>query len=155
MAEPNIETPAATETPAAPPAKGASARREAALAVAISTPDPGEVPPVEETPVVAESATPPAVEPPKEEPKPETPDPLAARAAQDRYLMREREALKAEKEALAKERQEWESKSKELPDPTEVESRIHRKVAADLVSYADEQKWTPQQRHALAVALSW
>jgi hypothetical protein len=170
MAEPNVETPVVA--PVAPPAevrapspassKTSADRRAAAMSVipedmAAADRADAKAPKddvggldvaVDDTPV----AEPAKVEEPK---APDAPDPLAARAAQDRYLMAQREQLKQERETLAKERQEWEAKSKGLPDPTEVETRIHRKVAADLVSYADEQKWTPQQRFEMAKALSW
>ena len=175
MVEPNIETPVVA--PAAPPAevrapspassKTSADRRAAAFAtlpadMAAADREEAKTPSIttesndsEEIDAKSEPASITHPEVKAEESKPEAPDPLAARAAQDRYLMAQREQLKQEREALAKERQEWEAKSKELPDPMEVETRIHRKVAADLVSYADEQKWTPQQRFEMAKALSW
>lgn len=165
MSEPTPETPV---TESAPPteakpvvsSKGGD-RRAAAMAALpedMSAADRAEAkaPPPEADEPMADAA--PVVEPPKAEepPKPsEVPDALAARAAADRFLMREREALKAEREAIAKERQEWEAQRKEVPDPGEVETRIHRTIAADIVAFADAQKWTPQQRFEMAKALSW
>ena len=140
--------------PAAPALKGAEARRAAALEVAIS--DPAEV--EQEVDGEEEAVTEPAkgeekkVEEPKKE---DAPDALAARAQADRYLQGERRRLDEERAAFAKERETWESSKKDAPDPTAEVGKVHRMVAADIVEYADQQKWTPQQRHAMAMALGW
>ncbi len=102
---------------------------------------------------VAESATtddPLVVEPPKvEPPKPEPLSPqLAQLAKQERHNREQATALKAEQAKFQQERQEWEASKGNL-------DAVHREVSTDIVSYADRMKWTPKQRHDLAVELSW
>lgn len=167
MAEPTTETPV---TESAPPteakpvisSKGGD-RRAAAMAalpedMAAADRAEAKAPPPDVSSLEDKAQPVNADEPPKAEdpPKPaEVPDALAARAAADRFLMREREALKAEREAIAKERQEWEAQRKEQPDHSKELESYRRLVSTDLVSVADKEGWTPQQRFEMAKALSW
>lgn len=146
---PTIEAPAAIATPNRP--TSAADRRASAMEVAIT-----DVPDGSLAESLEAAGEPPVVEAPKVEPKPaEQPDPLAARAAADRFLMRERETLKAEREAIAKERADWESSKQAGPDVGAELAKFHRTLAADPVAYADAQKWTPEQRYEMAKQLAW
>lgn len=154
-----VATPAPTPE-AKPTSKGSSADRRAAAFAALpedmaaADRADAKAPPDD----AAESVVAAPVEPAKAEepPKPvEPPDALAARAAADRFLMRERESIKAEREALAKERAEWEAKAKSQPDTSHELESYRRLVSTDLVSVADKEGWTPQQRFEMAKALSW
>ena len=81
---------------------------------------------------------------PAEPPKPEPLSPLIAeRAKLEKENRAQREAIKAEREAFQAEKEEW-TKSRGNPE------EVHRSVRSDIVSWADQQKLTPQERYELA-----
>jgi hypothetical protein len=90
-----------------------------------------------------------------DKPKEELTPQLAQAAREDARLRRERDSLKSEREALAKEREQWDAGKAEREKPAVDVAKIHRMVAADIVEYADQQKWTAKQRYDMAQALGW
>lgn len=156
--DPVVETPVvAPSTPVveapppigeAPPSKSKDSRRAAAMASF-------DEPPKDEKPndalKVDDEPKAPKVEAPKvEEPKPNLE--LQARAIADRYLQGERKKLE-EREAAIKAREVEVEESRKAP--VEDVAKVHRMVAADIVEYADQQKWSAKQRYEMAQALGW
>lgn len=162
--DPVVETPVVAPSPApgegptaggTPPPSGdilipksKDSRRAAAMASFDEPPKdekPGDALKVDDEPRA------PKVEVPKvEEPKPNLE--LQARAIADRYLQGERKKLE-EREAAIKAREVEVEESRKAP--VEDVAKVHRMVAADIVEYADQQKWSAKQRYEMAQALGW